>query len=73
MELYKCKCEHESHTKKDKLSPNGNSGHRYNAAFAYNYTKYIKTPYATFHVCLDCANDCLQDYNNTNQNKELKD
>lgn len=52
-----CECEHAAHFERDKRTPNGNPGHKWGAKFATRVP--VKTPYGTFHVCVDCASDCL--------------
>jgi hypothetical protein len=54
-----CECEHVSHFDKKKRSPAGNPNHRYGTKFAESFITPVKTPYGTFHVCDDCAKDCL--------------
>jgi hypothetical protein len=53
-----CQCEHESHHGSDKLTPNGNPGHRYGVRFWPEYLINVKTIYGDFQVCKDCAEDC---------------
>lgn len=59
-----CECEHSAHTDRAEgvKTPNGNPGHEYGANFNKNYMKAVKVPFGTFNVCLDCADDCLAEY-----------
>ena len=56
-----CECEHVSHLDTNARTPNGNPGHIYGAAGWLNLQP-VKTPYGTFHVCKDCADDCLREH-----------
>lgn len=60
--MRKCECEHQSHMDKDMHTPNGNPAHKYGVAYSNRYMQDVKTPFGTFHVCKDCAEDCLQQY-----------
>lgn len=57
-----CECENIAHFPEEKkLTPNGNPGHRYGQEFLSGIQP-IKTEMGTFHVCKDCAVDCLKDW-----------
>jgi hypothetical protein len=56
-----CQCEHIAHLEKSRRTPNGNPGHKYGAQFMR--LKEVKTAYGTFHICLDCWQDCHQQEN----------
>lgn len=55
-----CQCEHIAHFESDKRTPNGNPSHRADSFFHLDFIEPVKTPYGTFHVCRDCANDCYE-------------
>lgn len=44
---------------REKRTPNGNPGHKYGVRFHELAVVNVKTPYGTFRVCRDCADDCL--------------
>ena len=50
-----CECEHISHLEYEK-TPNGKEGHDYGIKSTILIP--VKTPFGTFNVCPDCANDC---------------
>lgn len=60
--LHKCECEHDAHFEKNKRTPNGNPGHNYQSEYFENYMRTVRTPYGSFLVCKDCAEDCLHRY-----------
>lgn len=53
----KCECEHESHFCYAN-TPNGNPAHKYGVYYAQSFITPVKTPFGTFNVCKDCAEDC---------------
>lgn len=53
-----CQCEHVSHIEPDRH----NVAHEYYAPVPS--VQPVKTPFGTFHVCTDCAGDCLLIYVN---------
>lgn len=62
--LSACTCEHRAHFPADATlshprTPHGNPGHVYGTRYVQRYIRPVQTPYGTFHVCLDCAADCL--------------
>jgi len=57
MELKSCECEHISHIERDRLTPNGNPGHKYGQSFYA--IEPVKTICGTFHLCKDCREDCF--------------
>lgn len=61
METKACECEHAAHFHDEgrQLTPNGNPGHKYGVKYALSYIEPRKTVNGTFHVCRDCARDCL--------------
>ena len=56
----KCQCEHIAHFEIAEKTPNGNPGHIYGTDFLKGLVRVI-TKYSSFYVCLDCADDCLQE------------
>lgn len=64
--LKKCECEHAAHFKdtmpRAPLTPNGNAGHKYNASYYETYLVMVKTPFGTFRICKDCADDCYSEW-----------
>jgi len=58
-----CQCEHVCHIEDLERSPNGKRDvHAYGQAFTEHNIVPVLTEYGTFHVCLDCANDCYAQY-----------
>lgn len=62
MMMLACQCEHRAHFEKDARTPYGNPGHKYGVQYARGYTQVVKTPWSSFTVCRDCADDCLDAY-----------
>ena len=54
-----CECEHIAHFEKAWATPNGNPGHRAGVYFHLEALTKVSTPYGVFHVCKDCAKDCM--------------
>lgn len=64
MSLYttrKCECEHEAHFSHGH-TPNNNPAHKYGVYFTEHFIVAVATPFGTFHVCKDCADDCYREY-----------
>lgn len=57
-----CQCEHDAHFNRNVKTPFGNPGHSAAALFHPDGMTTAKTPYGTFLVCRDCADDCLGAY-----------
>lgn len=54
-DLQPCQCEHKAHFDPAVRTPNDNPGHHFGAN---HIVREVTTPYGTFHVCKDCAEDC---------------
>ena len=62
MKLKPCECEHSAHFNIMFTTPNGNPAHGYGKEFNEQLMHKVQTPYGEYHVCLDCATDCLLKY-----------
>lgn len=57
-----CMCDHSSHFNKEERTPNGNPAHKFGQPFHLFAIKIVPTPYGEYHVCKDCADDCLGEF-----------
>lgn len=58
--MTRCECEHYSHSDTRFKTPQGNKAHPYGALFSMAEMEFVETPDETLHVCLSCAQDCLE-------------